>query len=167
MFPDLVPEKLSCTLTVRIIKWSYITFTYPVSYTVFYSLFIHPAFFIEFLIMFRGDIKFWPYRDHDPGMKIMDIINHAFRIRKKLGIKFMGTPGINRPVRPVENYIIKGDSPFTVLFYNINKLILRTVTLATLPETHRPFWHNRCLPCKCTVSADHLVGIIPLNKIII
>ena len=144
-----------------------VTGTYPIFQTIFNRLLIHPPILVELLEMFGSNIKLRPYRDHHTGMHSMDGINHCFRVRKTSFIKLMTSPGILRPMIPIQYDIIQWNFTITETFQCSQHFLLCIILLTTLPETHCPFRHNGRLSGQRTITANHVVHIPTSHKIII
>ena len=142
MIFHLFPEQLPCTLSISIIERTDVAGTNPVTNAVFNGLLIHPAFFIKLFIMFRSHIEFRPNGNHHLGIQSMNRIYHSFRIRETSFVELMTTPGIFRPVAPVEHNIINGNLTFTEFLQSIQYFFLRLITFAALPVSHRPLRHD-------------------------
>ena len=117
--------------------------------------------------MFRSHIEFRPNGNHHLGIQGMNRIYHSFRIRETSFVELMTTPGIFRPVAPVEHNIINGNLTFTEFLQSIQYFFLRLITFAALPVSHRPLRHDLWFSGQSTISTDYLVHILTINKIII
>ena len=163
----LFPEQLPCTFSISIIERAYVSGANPVADTVFNGLLIHPPLFIKLFIMFRSPIELRPNGNHHLSIHGMNGIYHPFRIRETSFVKLMATPGIFRPVAPVEHNIINRNLTFAEFPQNIQYFFLRLITFTALPVSHRPLRHDLRFPGQGAVSTDNLVHILTINKIII
>ncbi|CDA21404.1 unknown [Bacteroides sp. CAG:144] len=167
MVLHLFPKKFPSPFGIGIVKRTDITGTYPVAYTIFDGLPIHPTFTIEFFKMPGGHVKFRPHRNHHSGMLRMNRIDHAFRIGKTGCIKFMASPCIFGPITPIENDIIERYTTLPKFPKRGKHLFLRLITFPALPKAHCPTWHYLRFSRKTAISGNHIVGIISRNIIVI
>ena len=117
--------------------------------------------------MFSCYIEFRPYRNHHTSVHGMNGVDHSLRIRETILVEFMTSPGIFRPVIPVEDNIVNRNLTVAETFQCTKHFIRCIILFTALPESHCPFRHDRSFSGKSTVTADYIIHIITGYKIII
>ena len=164
---NLLPKQFPRTRRIGIVERTHVTRIYPIAYTIFDSLSIHPPISVEFVKMLGFQIKFRPHRNHNVRMLIVHFVNHALGIGKTRRIKFMTAPLVFFPIKPILNNIIDRNAALSEFRERFQQLILRFVPFAALPKTHCPFWHDLRFSRKFTVIGNHTIHIVARHKIII
>ena len=112
-------------------------------------------------------VELGPYADHDFGVQGMYGVYHSFRVGETLQVEFVASPGIFRPVVPVDDDVVERNSATAELAEYIQQFAAGIVFFAALPESHRPFGHDLRFACQCTVSTDHFIHGIAVDKVIV
>jgi len=100
-------------------------------------------------------------------VEAVDAVDHGLGIGKPGGVEFVRAPGLLGPVKPVEDDVVEGDVPLAVLFDHPQQLIAGFVAFAALPIAHGPLGHDLRFPGEGAVAADHLIHVIPPDKVVI
>ena len=100
-------------------------------------------------------------------MLVVDVVDHAVRIREVLRIEIMRTPGVFRPVRPVQHDGVDRQLALAVLVQRAGQFGLGLVALAALPETVRPLRQQHGLAGQRAVAGQHLVGVVAGDHIVV
>ena len=131
------------------------------------GLMVHPALRVELLVVVDGIVELRPHADHEAAAHLMDIIEHALRIGEARSLKRMVAPRVQLPVVPVLHDVVDGNLALAELSERRHHLVLRLVALAALPEAHHPLRIDRRLARQRAISADHLVGILSRNEVVV
>ena len=97
----------------------------------------------------------------------MQGLEPADRIRKAIGVKRVGPPGVALPVLPVLHDVVERDGAAAVFFNDIETLLRGLVALSRLPKTERPLRHQRSLAGQLAESGNDPVQRRAINEVII
>ena len=167
VFVHLLPEEFAGICAVGIVEGTDIARSYPVAYAVADGLTVHPAVFVEFLEVLGVGIEFRPDRNHHVCIQGMYAVNHRLWVGEPFGIELVAAPLVLSPVEPVQHDVVDGNLSAAELAEGTQQLLLCLVSLAALPETHRPFGHHGCLACQGSVTADYLVHCLAGHKVVV
>ena len=128
---------------------------------------VHPALCVQFLVVVNGVVELRPHADHEAAAHLMNIVEHSLRIGEARSLKRMVAPRVQFPVVPVLHDVVDGNLALAELSQRRHHLVLRLVALATLPEAHHPLRVDGRLARQRAITADHLVGILSCNEVVV
>src|ERR1700761_6398947 len=87
----------------------------------------------------------------------MDLVDPRFGVGKSGGIELMRSPLAFGPIAPILDDVVEGDTAFAKAGDHVEAFRGGFISLAGLPEGHRPDWHHGCLAGKIAIAADDIV----------
>ena len=123
--------------------------------------------FLKLLIMISVDVEFRPDADHETTVHGMHVIEHLLWIRVAVRVKLMAPPLVILPVLPVLDDVVHRDIPAPQFGKRADKIILRAVALAALPESESPLRHHLSLSGEGPVAGDHLIHVASGDVVVV
>src|SRR5690606_11974426 len=122
---------------------------------------------IECIVVSSVRIELRPYRDHYACVEFMHPLDHSTRIGEVLIVEIVASPGVFRPVEPVQDDVVDRYPALAILFEDAYQFLLRGIALAALPESERPLRQQGRLAGQPAIAADDFVHTGARDKVVV